>query len=55
MIYYDTDSIKTDDQYLIEMQERSWAYMKAMSEAVKALEERLMKEAMEDEKNIETT
>lgn len=48
MIYYDTD-----EQYLIEMRERSLAYWKAMDEAIRALEEKLMKEVMEDEKKIE--
>ena len=52
MIYYDTDSIKTDGKYLVKMQDKAWAYWKAMDEAIRALEERLMKEAMEDEKQI---
>ena len=52
MIYYDTDSIKVDEKYLVKMQEKSWAYWKAMSEAIRALEERLIKEAMENEEPI---
>lgn len=53
MIYYDTDSIKTDEKYLIEMREKAWAYWKAMDEAIRALEMKLMKEYIEnDEKAI---
>lgn len=52
MIYYDTDSIKTDEKHLVKMQKKAWAYWKAMDEAIRALEEKLMKEAMENEESI---
>ncbi len=63
MIYYDTDSIKVDEKYIVKMQEKAWTYWKAMDEAIRALEEKLIREyiendekaireAMEDEKSI---
>lgn len=55
MIYYDTDSIKIDEKHLVKMQERAWAYWKAMDEAIRALEDRLMKEVLENEKQIHNT